>query len=70
MPDLTILYGINWAMLEVKDSFSSPLQPNQQYWVDQLNNMSFCAIVYPENEREVLDALQQAFESPWGARVS
>lgn len=60
--DLTILYEDMWATLEVKDSPSSPLQPNQQHWVDTLNNMSFAAIIYPQNEAEVLDALQQAFE--------
>lgn len=70
MPDLIVIDGPIWGFLEVKDSALSPLQPNQQYWVDHLNNMSFAAIIYPENEKEVLDALQQAFESPWRACVS
>lgn len=70
MVDLIVLNGPQWATLEVKDSLNSPLQPNQQYWITQLDNMSFSAIICPENEKEVLDALQQAFESPWGACVS
>lgn len=62
IPDLTILYCETWAMLEVKASQRSAKQPNQDYLVQQLDDMSFAAIVYPENEREVLDALQEAFE--------
>lgn len=60
--DITIFYEDMWAMLEVKDSATSAVQPNQEYFVNQFNNMSFAAIIHPENEAEVLDALQQAFE--------
>jgi hypothetical protein len=52
----------SWAMLEVKDKPTSAVQPNQEYFVNHFNNMSFAAIIHPENEAEVLDALQQAFE--------
>lgn len=62
--DLTILYKDQWASLEVKASRGSRVQPNQDYFVEQLNEMSFAAYIYPENEDEVLNALQQAFESP------
>lgn len=60
--DLTILIEDMWAMLEVKDSPTSAVQPNQEYFVNQFNNMSFAAIIHPQNEVEVLNALQQAFE--------
>jgi hypothetical protein len=43
---------------------SASRQPNQDYYVEQLDEMSFAAYIYPENEEEVLSALQQAFESP------
>lgn len=63
MLDLTILYGKFWASLEVKESAKAKVQPNQDYYVQQLDAMSFAAFIYPENEAEVLDALQQAFTS-------
>lgn len=61
--DLTILYQAFWAMLEVKASANSPMRPNQPYYVQKLNDMSFAAVIYPENEKEVLSALQEAFSS-------
>lgn len=60
-PDWTILYKTNWATLEVKASYVSARQPNQEYFVKHLDGMSFSAVVYPENEEEVLLALEQAF---------
>lgn len=60
-PDLTLLFGNNWACLETKRQRDSVHQPNQDYYIRKLNNMSFAAFVQPENEEEVLNALQQAF---------
>jgi len=59
--DLTILWKRYWAMLEVKDSATARERPNQGYYVRKLNDMSFAAFIYPENEEEVLAALQEAF---------
>lgn len=70
MLDLTLLWGRNWASLEVKASEDAAVQPNQNFFVQQLDNMSFAAFIYPENEEEVLGALQQAFEPPRRARLS
>ena len=67
--DLTILYRDVWAMLEVKAAPDSPFQPNQEYYLEQLGQMSFAAVIYPENEVEVLDALQEAFSSRRAACV-
>jgi hypothetical protein len=70
MLDLIILWGPYWASLEVKPSESADVQPNQEYYVNQLDEMSFAAFIYPENEKEVLNALQQAFEPPRRTRIS
>lgn len=69
IPDLVIFHGECWAMLEVKASAKAPLEPNQDWYVRQLNDMSFAAFIYPENEEAILDALQSAFESRRYARV-
>lgn len=63
VPDLTLLWGEHWATLEVKTSVGSARQPNQEYYVRQQMDMSFSAFIYPENEKEVLLALQEAFAS-------
>ena len=70
MLDLTILWGKCWASLEVKDSSSANMRPNQEYYLQRLGEMSFAAKIYPENEREVLNALQQAFGPPRRTRLS
>jgi hypothetical protein len=61
IPDLIVLYLNHWAMLEVKAYEGAPEQPNQDYFVGVADAMSFGAFIYPENEKEVLDALQHAF---------
>jgi hypothetical protein len=63
IPDLTILYGGRWAVLEVKTKENYKPEPNQPYYVKKLNEMWFSSFIYPENEEEVLDALQHALRS-------
>lgn len=61
--DLTVFVGPKWGMLEVKKSADAPVQPNQEYYVDHFNDMGFASFISPENEEEVLSALEQALAS-------
>jgi len=70
IPDLIIFWGPYWASLEFKKSRNASRQANQEYYVQRLDSMSFAAFIYPENEEEVLGALEQAFKPPRRTRVS
>lgn len=41
IPDLLVLYGTTWGALEGKKSASAPHRPNQDYYVQQMDEMWF-----------------------------
>lgn len=61
IPDLLVLYKDHWAALECKKNSKASFQPNQQFYISKMNDMSYSSVIYPENKTEVLHELQQAF---------
>lgn len=70
-PDLTILHpNGKWAVLECKKEEEAKKQPNQPYYVEDLNSKSFARFIYPENKEEVLNELQKALRPRRSSLVS
>ena len=63
IPDLLILYGKKWATLECKRNETASHQPNQDWYVNKMNEMSFSRFICPENKDEVLHDLINFFEN-------
>lgn len=61
IPDLTILYKDKWATLECKNSSKASHQPNQDFYVSKMNDMSYSSFVDPESKGEVLNELEKIF---------
>ena len=62
IPDLCVVHGKRWAMLEVKKSKDEPHQPNQDFYVGKAKEWSFGAFIFPENEEEILNGMEELFE--------
>lgn len=57
-PDLLFLQDSFWGALEVKRARNSVRQPNQQYWVQRLNLMSYSRFIHPGNAVDILEELE------------
>lgn len=69
-PDLLILFKDRWASLEVKKSITSRKQPNQDYYVELLDELSYAAFICPENKERILDDLSKTLGARRKARIS
>lgn len=70
IPDLLVLYKNKWASLEVKINSRAKKQPNQEYYVEQMDKMSFSRFICPENKEEILNELYKTFEPTRATRLS
>ena len=59
-PDLLFLHDSFWGALEIKRARTSVRQPNQEYWVQRLNLMSYSKFVYPGNALDILEEIEVA----------
>lgn len=69
-PDLLILNGKHWAALEVKREEHASRRPNQDFYIQKLNSMSFARYIYPENEEEIIHDIRQALGVGGSTRLS
>lgn len=62
IPDLLVLFKNKWATLECKQHVGAKRQPNQEYYVGLMNEMSFSRFICPENKDAVLKDLVRIFK--------
>ena len=65
IPDLLVLHNDKWVALEGKKNIDASVRPNQKYYVDKMNEMSYAAFIFPENKEEVLNEISRIFKT-WG----
>jgi hypothetical protein len=70
IPDRLVLWGPRWAAFDAKESEKAPKRPNQDYYIREMNDMSYASFVYPQNEEVFLNELQQALRSNRRTRIS
>lgn len=63
IPDLLVLHEGHWAALECKRDAEASHRPNQDYYVNTMNDMSYAAFVYPENKEAVLNDMERSFQT-------
>lgn len=63
IPDLLILYKSKWATLEGKKSLNEPYRPNQPYYIELMNSMSFSNMICPEITDDVLSEMYEYLQS-------
>lgn len=61
VPDILFLWRNNWALLEIKKDDKAPFEPNQEWYIEYYNQMSYSSVVRPNNADEVIREIQQTF---------
>lgn len=61
IPDLLVLYKDRWATLECKRGSKASHRPNQEFYVDLMDKMSFSRFICPENKEDILHELESTF---------
>lgn len=62
IPDLMVSNKGKVAYLECKRSADAPHRPNQDYYVNYINeNDGFARFIYPENKEDVLNEMEEFF---------
>lgn len=61
VPDLLLLWEDRWAMIECKASIFEPYRPNQEYYLDKFDEMSYATMICPENKEHMIYEIQQTF---------
>jgi hypothetical protein len=61
VPDLVVMHGDKYALLEVKKSPDEPHQPNQDYYIEKAKQESFGEFIFPENKEEILSEMYDYF---------
>lgn len=65
VPDLLVLYKDRWAALEVKRTMPKnkrDYQPNQEWYIEHMHDMSYASVICPENKDSVFEHLQKTFK--------
>lgn len=57
IPDWLVLEGRHWAAFDAKASRTAPRRPNQAFYINKMNLMSFADFVHPGNEEAFLNEL-------------
>lgn len=61
IPDLLLLFRNKWASLETKRAKKSARRPNQPYYVEKFNDMSYAAFADPSNHDQIMTDLKRVF---------
>ena len=69
IPDLLVLYKDCWGAFEVKKNAHAHHQPNQDFYISTMNQMSFARFISPENYEEILKSFENFVSHSWNFHI-